>query len=88
MSLEGRPSTYYIDIPIPWLSGKLEPATFCWLSKSWENDEMWMHSGFCILEETELPDDVVVAGAPYLGPELVVVDEEKEDDDDEDDRMY
>ncbi|CAL9053908.1 unnamed protein product [Musa banksii] len=58
----GRPSTYYIDIPIPWLPG------------------------FCILEEAELPDDLVVAGAPYLGPELIVVDEEEEDDDDDD--MY
>jgi hypothetical protein len=29
-------------------------------------------SGFAVLEETDLPEDFRVAGAPYLGPELTV----------------
>ncbi|KAJ4747455.1 Plant cysteine oxidase 2 [Rhynchospora pubera] len=44
----GRPSTYYTDIPIPNLPG------------------------YVVLEETELPDNLTVRGAPYMGPELSV----------------
>uniref|UniRef100_A0A804I967 cysteine dioxygenase n=1 Tax=Musa acuminata subsp. malaccensis TaxID=214687 RepID=A0A804I967_MUSAM len=44
---QGRPSTYYVDIPIPPLPG------------------------FVVLEEIDTPDDLRVAGAPYLGPELL-----------------
>ncbi|MQL73202.1 hypothetical protein Taro_005530 [Colocasia esculenta] len=29
-------------------------------------------SGFAILEEREVPDDLVVNGAPYLGPEIAI----------------
>ncbi|WOL19944.1 hypothetical protein Cni_G28746 [Canna indica] len=47
---QGRPSNYYLDIPIPSLPG------------------------FVILEETEMPDDLHVAGAPYVGPELILDD--------------
>ncbi|CAO2207074.1 unnamed protein product [Urochloa humidicola] len=54
---QGRPSTYFSDIPIPSLPG------------------------FAFLEETDLPEDFSVAGAPYLGPELTV---DMEDDDDDD----
>ncbi|CAI8585594.1 unnamed protein product [Vicia faba] len=43
----GRPSTYYYDIPIPYLNG------------------------YSMLEEKPLPDDLVVRGAPYLGPSIV-----------------
>ncbi|GJN15907.1 hypothetical protein PR202_gb02853 [Eleusine coracana subsp. coracana] len=53
---QGRPSTYFNDIPIPSLPG------------------------FAILEETDLPEDFRVAGAPYLGPELTV-DMDYDDDD-------
>ncbi|XP_043690944.1 plant cysteine oxidase 1-like [Telopea speciosissima] len=31
--------------------------------------------GYAILEERDLPDDLVVTGAPYLGPRLVTSDE-------------
>ncbi|WOK94335.1 hypothetical protein Cni_G03037 [Canna indica] len=55
----GRPSTYYVDIPIPSLPG------------------------FCMLEETDLPKDLVVAGAPYLGPQLTCDDYDDADDEDE-----
>ncbi|XP_062192485.1 plant cysteine oxidase 1-like [Phragmites australis] len=51
---QGRPSTYFNDVPIPSLPG------------------------FAILEETDLPEDFSVAGAPYLGPELTV---DMDDDD-------
>ncbi|XP_006659505.1 plant cysteine oxidase 1-like [Oryza brachyantha] len=40
--------------------------------------------GFAFLEETDLPEDFSVAGAPYLGPELELVvntDDDEEDDD-------
>jgi plant cysteine oxidase len=37
-------------------------------------------SGFAVLEETDLPEDFRVAGAPYLGPELTV-DLDYDDDD-------
>lgn len=30
-----------------------------------------VNAGFAVLEETEMPDDLHVAGAPYAGPELV-----------------
>lgn len=33
-------------------------------------------SGYAILEEKDLPQDLVVAGAPYLGPPVDVGDEE------------
>jgi plant cysteine oxidase len=33
---------------------------------------MLSSSGFAVLEETDLPEDFKVAGAPYLGPELTV----------------
>ncbi|TKW10843.1 hypothetical protein SEVIR_6G194700v4 [Setaria viridis] len=39
--------------------------------------------GFAFLEETDLPEDFSVAGAPYLGPELTV--DMDDDDDDYDD---
>ncbi|KAF8654354.1 hypothetical protein HU200_061534 [Digitaria exilis] len=39
--------------------------------------------GFAFLEETDLPEDFTVAGAPYLGPELTV--DMDDDDDDYDD---
>jgi cysteamine dioxygenase len=52
----GRPSTYFNDIPVPFLPG------------------------FAVLEETDLPEDFRVAGAPYLGPELTV-DMDYDDDD-------
>jgi hypothetical protein len=29
-------------------------------------------SGYALLEETKLPDDLTVRGAPYMGPELSV----------------
>lgn len=35
--------------------------------------------GFAFLEETDLPEDFIVAGAPYVGPELTV---DMDDDDD------
>ncbi|KAL6646050.1 hypothetical protein ACP70R_017658 [Stipagrostis hirtigluma subsp. patula] len=38
--------------------------------------------GFALLEETDLPEDFSVAGAPYLGPDLTV---DIDDDDDYDD---
>ncbi|GLT44859.1 hypothetical protein SLA2020_187330 [Shorea laevis] len=44
----GRPSTYFMDFPIPSLPG------------------------YAILEERDLPDDLVVTGAPYLGPSLEI----------------
>ncbi|CAL4999409.1 unnamed protein product [Urochloa decumbens] len=56
---QGRPSTYFADVPIPSLPG------------------------FAFLEETDLPEDFTVAGAPYLGPELTV--DMDDDDDDYDD---
>ncbi|CAL5013078.1 unnamed protein product [Urochloa decumbens] len=56
---QGRPSTYFTDVPIPSLPG------------------------FAFLEETDLPEDFSVAGAPYLGPELTV-DMDDDDDDYED----
>ncbi|OEL13991.1 Plant cysteine oxidase 1 [Dichanthelium oligosanthes] len=40
-------------------------------------------SDFAFLEETDLPEDFSVAGAPYLGPELTV--DMDDDDDDYDD---
>ncbi|KAJ8648077.1 hypothetical protein MRB53_001100 [Persea americana] len=45
----GRPSTYYSEVPIPFL-----PA------------------GYTILEEKERPQDLMVIGAPYLGPQLTL----------------
>ncbi|CAL5001567.1 unnamed protein product [Urochloa decumbens] len=39
--------------------------------------------GFAFLEETDLPEDFSVAGAPYLGPDLTV--DMDDDDDDYDD---
>ncbi|XP_062196293.1 plant cysteine oxidase 1-like [Phragmites australis] len=57
---QGRPSTYFNDVPIPSLPG------------------------FAFLEETDLPEDFNVAGAPYLGPDLTV-DMDDDDDDDYDD---
>ncbi|KAK4740870.1 hypothetical protein SAY87_024458 [Trapa incisa] len=42
----GRPSTYFLDYPIPSLPG------------------------YSVLEERDLPEDLVVAGAPYLGPPI------------------
>ncbi|KAG8047428.1 hypothetical protein GUJ93_ZPchr0008g13240 [Zizania palustris] len=42
--------------------------------------------GFAFLEETNLPEDFSVAGAPYLGPELTV--DMDYDDDDEDYEDY
>ncbi|KAM5575604.1 plant cysteine oxidase 4-like [Rosa sericea] len=50
----GRPSTYFMEFPIPSLPG------------------------YTILEERDLPDDLVVEGAPYLGPSI------EADDDDND----
>ncbi|XP_062165551.1 plant cysteine oxidase 1-like isoform X2 [Alnus glutinosa] len=43
----GRPSTYFSDFPVPFLSG------------------------YAVLKEKRLPDDLVVIGAPYLGPPIV-----------------
>lgn len=41
--------------------------------------------GFAFLEETDLPEDFSVAGAPYVGPELELVVDMDDDDDDYDD---
>uniref|UniRef100_A0A0E0LW11 cysteine dioxygenase n=1 Tax=Oryza punctata TaxID=4537 RepID=A0A0E0LW11_ORYPU len=41
--------------------------------------------GFAFLEETDLPNDFSVAGAPYVGPELELVVDMDDDDDDYDD---
>jgi hypothetical protein len=30
------------------------------------------YAGYALLEETKLPDDLTVRGAPYMGPELSV----------------
>ncbi|XP_031392454.1 plant cysteine oxidase 1-like isoform X2 [Punica granatum] len=42
-----RPSTYFLDYPIPSLPG------------------------YAVLEERDVPEELVVAGAPYLGPPIV-----------------
>ncbi|KAG8493978.1 hypothetical protein CXB51_011405 [Gossypium anomalum] len=50
----GRPSTYFLDFPIPSLPG------YAWLEE----------------REVKLPCDLVVKGAPYLGPPLDVPDDD------------
>ncbi|KAF7850377.1 hypothetical protein BT93_L5553 [Corymbia citriodora subsp. variegata] len=48
----GRPSTYFLDFPIPSLPG------------------------YVVLEERDMPEDLEVVGAPYLGPPVVTVEDD------------
>ncbi|KAI3412793.1 Cysteine dioxygenase [Psidium guajava] len=48
----GRPSTYFLDFPIPSLPG------------------------YAVLRERDLPEDLEVAGAPYLGPPIATVEDD------------
>lgn len=82
----GRPSTYFSDIHIPSLNGNLILdclILFIYLSLgSIQAIGLWiliilcaMATGYAILEEKQMPRDLVVQGAPYLGPSIVTVDD-------------
>jgi plant cysteine oxidase len=80
---EERPSTYFSDVPIPSLPG----AVLAWVlsrdrkcEASNQSPMGVLVSGFAFLEETDLPEDFSVAGAPYLGPELTVDMDDYDDD--------
>ena len=90
----GRPSTYFSDVPIPSLPGAL-PASVCIANAKHPTNRPLVIllsdrltrcllrcscSGFAFLEETDLPEDFSVAGAPYLGPELTVDMDDYDDD--------
>ena len=90
----GRPSTYFSDVPIPSLPGAL-PASVCIANAKHPTNRPLVTllsdrltrcllrcscSGFAFLEETDLPEDFSVAGAPYLGPELTVDMDDYDDD--------
>ncbi|RZR79077.1 hypothetical protein BHM03_00004672 [Ensete ventricosum] len=71
---KGRPSTYYVDIPIPPLPGERVVVCACWAIKSMLLLSFFIESVVNIDRSVVLdtPDDLRVAGAPYLGPELLI----------------
>lgn len=72
----GRPSTYFSEFPIPALPGNPQSAHISiyryLFSCTWNNfcAEICEPADYTLLEEKDLPGDLVVIGAPYLGPPL------------------